>query len=93
MDRGLLAHALEQDVTVIEPTPEAEDEWVAHIHELAGMTLWPKADSWCVGANVRQAAHVHLYAGGVITYHAHCAEVAADGYRGFALTQAGAAVV
>jgi cyclohexanone monooxygenase len=73
--------------TVIEATAAAEDEWVAHVAEVADLTLFPQADSWYVGANVPGKPRVFLaYLGGVGTYRDLCEGVAADGYRGFALT-------
>jgi cyclohexanone monooxygenase len=73
--------------TVIEATEAAEDEWVTHVAEVADLTLFPQADSWYVGANVPGKPRVFLaYLGGVGTYRDLCDGVAADGYRGFALT-------
>jgi cyclohexanone monooxygenase len=37
---------------VIEPTLEAEDAWVEHVNVVAHYTLYPKANSWYLGANV-----------------------------------------
>ena len=36
----------------IESTSEADEAWAAHTHELAAATLFPKADSWYMGANI-----------------------------------------
>ena len=70
--------------TVIEATEAAEDEWVAHVTEVADLTLFPRADSWYMGANVPGKPRVFLaYLGGVGTYRDLCDGVAADGYRGF----------
>jgi cyclohexanone monooxygenase len=76
---------------VIEPTPEAEERWVAHVSELGNETLYPKANSWYMGANIPGKPRVFLaYIGGVGTYRKHCASVAANGYEGFALSAGGA---
>jgi cyclohexanone monooxygenase len=76
----------ERGVTSIEASPEAQDDWVAHVEEVAGYTLYPRAKSWYTGANVPGKARVFMpYIGGVGTYRAVCADVAADGYRGFVL--------
>ncbi|MGE4323341.1 MAG: flavin-containing monooxygenase [Sphingobium sp.] len=73
----------------IEPTQAAEDEWVAHVNEIASMTLFPQANSWYMGANVPGKPRVFMpYAGGLGVYRDHCAAVAADGYRGFVLDRA-----
>ena len=36
----------------IEATVEAEDAWVDHVNQLANATLFPRANSWYMGANV-----------------------------------------
>jgi cation diffusion facilitator CzcD-associated flavoprotein CzcO len=70
----------------IEATPEAEEEWGQHVAEVAGLTLYPRAASWYMGANVPNKPRVFLpYIGGMQAYTQRCEEVAASGYRGFAL--------
>lgn len=74
-------------LTVIEPTPEAEDDWVHHVNEVASFTLYPKANSWYIGANIPGKPRVFMpYVGGVGPYRARCDEIAAKDYEGFALT-------
>ena len=52
--------------------------------EVSRYTLFPKADSWYMGANVAGKKRVMLaYIGGFCTYVNKCKEVAAQGYRGF----------
>jgi cyclohexanone monooxygenase len=68
----------------IEPTPDAEDAWVAHVNEVAHRTLYPKAASWYMGANIPGKPRVFLpYIGGVGVYRQKCDDVAAHGYEGF----------
>ncbi len=75
-----------RQVAVIEATPEAEAEWVAHVGEVADTTLFPQANSWYMGANVPGKPRVFLpYVGGFPAYVEACDAVVADGYRGFAL--------
>jgi cyclohexanone monooxygenase len=72
--------------TRIEPTVAAQDEWMAHVTEVANGTLFPKADSWYVGANILGKPRVFTsYVGGCGPYRARCEAVAAAGYPGFAL--------
>jgi cyclohexanone monooxygenase len=72
--------------STIEATPDAEDAWVTHVNEVASMTLFPRANSWYMGANVPGKPRVFLpYVGGVPYYRQKCAEVVANGYEGFAL--------
>ena len=69
---------------------EAEDEWVQHVAEVGALTLFPRADSWYMGANVPGKPRVFLpYIGGVGVFREKCDEVAASGYEGFALRPAG----
>jgi cyclohexanone monooxygenase/acetone monooxygenase len=72
--------------TVIEPTREAEDRWVAHHDETADATLIARTSSWYLGSNVKgKPRRVLSYTGGVGTYREKCDAVAASGYEGFAL--------
>jgi cyclohexanone monooxygenase len=81
-----LAHLLERGHERVEATPEAEEAWVRHVNEVADFTLFPRANSWYVGANVPGKPRVFMpYVGGVGTYRQACDEVAAKGYEGFAL--------
>lgn len=76
-------------LATIEATPEAEDAWVDHVREVAEATLFPKANSWYVGANIPGKKRVFMpYVGGFITYREQCAEVVAKGYEGFRLLPA-----
>jgi cyclohexanone monooxygenase len=73
--------------TRIEADAAAEDGWVDHVNEVASRTLYIKAASWYLGANVPGKPRIFMpYAGGVPAYFALCDEVAADGYRGFTLS-------
>ena len=73
----------------IEPTPEAEAAWVRHVNDEADKTLFPKAASWYLGANIPGKPRVFMpYVGGIGRYRKTCDAVAARGYEGFALTPA-----
>ncbi|WP_424814170.1 flavin-containing monooxygenase [Roseococcus sp. YIM B11640] len=77
----------QQGVTRIEATEAAETEWVRHANEVAHRTLYPQANSWYMGVNVPGKPQVFMpYIGGVGAYRQICDEVAAEGYRGFALS-------
>ena len=87
----LLAYMGDRQLSVIEASPEAEAGWVAHVNEVADMTLYPKANSWYLGANIPGKPRVFMpYVGGVGVYRQLCDDVAAKGYEGFALTGHGA---
>ena len=70
----------------IEPTPLAEAGWVQHNHDCADITLYQRANSWYMGANVPGKPRVFLpYIGGVDAYRRACDEVAEKGFAGFRL--------
>ncbi len=70
----------------IEAESEAEKLWVAHVSEVAGMSLRSTCNSWYVGANVPGKPRVYMpYIGGVPAYAEKCRQVVEDGYDGFAL--------
>ena len=84
---GALAHLGESGLAAIEPTRQAQDDWVDHVNEIASYTLFPKANSWYMGANVPGKPRVFMpYAGGVGSYRVKCDEVARNGYEGFTLS-------
>jgi cation diffusion facilitator CzcD-associated flavoprotein CzcO/acetyl esterase/lipase len=70
----------------IEPTPLAEAGWVRHNQDCADITLYPRANSWYMGANVPGKPRVFLpYVGGVDAYRRACDEVIETGFLGFRL--------
>jgi cation diffusion facilitator CzcD-associated flavoprotein CzcO len=82
-----LAHMRKNKLVRISPKPEAEDEWMAHVAEVANSTLFPEANSWYMGANIPGKPRVFMpYLGGVGPYRQKCDEVAFKGYEGFALS-------
>jgi cyclohexanone monooxygenase len=76
-----------QDRQCIEATAEAEEAWVTHVNDVGHMTLYPRAKSWYMGANVPGKPRIFMpYIGGVGVYRQKCDEVAAAGYVGFTLS-------
>jgi cation diffusion facilitator CzcD-associated flavoprotein CzcO/acetyl esterase/lipase len=87
-----LEHMRAERLTTIEPTPAAEAGWVQHVNDFADITLFPRAESWYMGANVPGKARVFLpYVGGVDRYRKVCDEVVSRGYLGFASDGSGGA--
>ena len=83
----LLDRARQDDVAVIEATPGAEREWVDHVNARAQETLYPKAESYYVGAEIPGKPRVFMpYSGGVRAYRRRLEKVADEGYEGFALS-------
>ncbi len=82
----LMKHMRDNDKTTVEPTIEAQREWVDHVREAGDATLYPLANSWFMGANVPGKPRVFLpYIGGCGPYRDRCDAVAAEGYTGFVL--------
>jgi cyclohexanone monooxygenase len=83
-----LAYLRARGVDRIEATQAAEDDWVAHVNEVAYGTLYPQAASWYMGANIPGKPRVFMpYIGGLHVYRRICDAVAAKDYEGFALTR------
>jgi cyclohexanone monooxygenase len=82
-----IAYLREHGRECIEATPEAEEAWVAHVNEVGHTTLYPRANSWYMGANIPGKPRIFMpYIGGVGSYRQRCAEVAAQRYQGFSIT-------
>jgi cyclohexanone monooxygenase len=82
-----LAHLREEGYATMEAEAEAEEAWVKHVNEVADMTLFPRANSWYMGANIPGKPRVFMpYVGGIGLYRQKCDEVAANGYQGYRLT-------
>jgi cyclohexanone monooxygenase len=79
-DRGL---------DLMEAKQDAEEEWVAHVNDVAHTTLYPQANSWYMGANIPGKPRIFMpYIGGVGAYRQICNDIAARDYDGFVLTAA-----
>lgn len=71
----------------IEAKDDAQEDWVKFVSDQADETLYPKANSWYVGANIPGKSRVFMpFVGGLDVYRGLCDEVVKDGYRGFALS-------
>lgn len=87
-----IKHLEETGHGLIEPTAEAEDDWVRHHDETADANLISRTNSWYTGSNVPgKPRRVLSYTGGVGTYRSKCDEVANGGYAGFSLERSNAA--
>ncbi|MBL4585112.1 MAG: NAD(P)/FAD-dependent oxidoreductase [Pseudomonadales bacterium] len=83
-----LKHMRENNIDSIEADTQAESDWVAHVNQLADLTLFPQANSWYIGANIPGKPRVFMpYIGGVGAYAQKCNQVAADGYDGFKFSE------
>jgi cyclohexanone monooxygenase len=84
-----LAYMRDNRLVSMEAQTAAEDNWVAHVNEVAYTTLFPQANSWYMGANIPGKPQVFMpYIGGVPVYRQICDDVAAKGYEGFVMAGA-----
>jgi cyclohexanone monooxygenase len=82
-----IAYMREHGWTTVEATEDAQQAWVDIVRDVAEVTLFHKANSWYLGANIPGKKRVFMpYVGGFAPYRDHCDEVAAEDYRGFAFS-------
>ncbi len=81
-----IQHMEDKGIDRMEPDQQYEEDWVQHVNEVADQTLYPRAKSWYIGANIPGKPRVFMpYVGGVGNYRKKCDEVVANGYEGFVL--------
>ena len=82
-----ISHVEREGGREIEATAEAQEAWIDHANAEADKTLYPRAASWYMGANVPGKPRVFMpYVGE--GYKKRCDEVAARGYVGFHIGKA-----
>jgi cyclohexanone monooxygenase len=80
----LVKQLVEEEAAYAEATEEAEQAWTEHVAAVANETLYPKAASWYMGANIEGKVRMFLpYIGGVGRYRTICDGIADSDYRGF----------
>jgi cyclohexanone monooxygenase len=85
---GCLRDLRSRGAGTIEATGPATDAWTGHVQEVAHGTLYPKAASWYMGANIPGKPRLFLpYVGGLNVYQHKIDEVAANGYEGFTVAR------
>lgn len=81
-----IAHLDKAGYATIDPTDEAESNWIEHVNTMAKPTLFLTCNSWYLGANIPGKPRMFMpLAGGFPPYAARCADVASKDYEGFAL--------
>ena len=84
-----ISHMDRHQLRSIEPTAEAEQNWIEHVNEVAKGTLFtaPSCNSWYLGANIPGKPRIFMpYVGGVGTYRKKCDDIASKNYEGFVLS-------
>jgi cation diffusion facilitator CzcD-associated flavoprotein CzcO len=83
----LLEHMRVSGFRTVEPSAEAQNEWMDHVDVLGAGSVFNRCDSWYVGANVAgKARKVLIYVGGLPGYIEKCRDVMSHGYPGFTFT-------
>ena len=82
-----LAHMTSHGFQRIDAQQAAQDRWVAKVQDVATGTLFVKANSWYMGANIPGKPRVFLpFVGGFANYAAICRDVVSKGYEGFSFS-------
>ncbi|KAL3455354.1 hypothetical protein BJX64DRAFT_72057 [Aspergillus heterothallicus] len=78
----------EQGLSHVEPTEEAEQGWKATVNAITDMTLFPRGDSWYMGANIPGKKREMLnFPGGLPMYEQMCWK-ALESWEGFVTVKA-----
>ncbi|MBI2727446.1 MAG: NAD(P)/FAD-dependent oxidoreductase [Polaromonas sp.] len=84
-----ITHMQKNGLATMEPTTQAEDNWMGVVHGLAQRSLINKAKTWWVGANVPgKSQGLTMFIGGFAKYRELCAAAVSDGYSGFTFGRA-----
>ncbi len=83
---NLLVHLRSNDFSRIESSVEAGEEWTQHLNRYGAATLFPKADSWYMSANVPGKPRQLLNYPGSDRYLQKIAECEEEGYSGFIMS-------
>ena len=82
-----IEHLRAEGYQTIEATEDAAEAWVAHVNEVASVTLFPTCNSWYLGANIPGKRRIFMPLPGFPPYVEKCDQVAASDYEGFALAR------
>ena len=78
-----IEHLRAHGASRIEPKLDAEDAWVDHVNEVAGLTILGGCNSWYLGANIPGKPRVFMPYLGFPGYVEKCESVVANNYEGF----------
>jgi cyclohexanone monooxygenase len=83
----LIAHMRAHGLARAEAEPQAQAGWTDEVRLVADATLFPRANSWYMGANVPGKPRVFLaYVGGFDNYQKRCEAIVREGYAGLRLS-------
>ena len=79
-----IAHMEAHGIARIDADEAAQSAWAQEVAAIADMTLYTKADSWYMGANVPGKPRLFMaYIAGLDRYIERCDAIVRDGYAGF----------
>ncbi|NNH75980.1 NAD(P)/FAD-dependent oxidoreductase [Nocardia uniformis] len=85
---ALIEHCRTRDIARVQARTESAREWTDHLMEVAAGTLFVRANSWYLGANVEGKKRVFMpYIGGFGNYRRRCDTERENGYPGFELSR------
>ncbi|BEK97596.1 flavin-containing monooxygenase [Nocardia seriolae] len=83
----LIQHCRAKGIRTVAAREDAAVKWTDHLLEVAEGTLFIKANSWYVGANIEGKKRVFMpYIGGFGNYRRYCDEERDNGYPNFELS-------
>jgi cyclohexanone monooxygenase len=81
---GCIAHMENNGIARVDADETAQVAWAQEVADLAETTLFTKANSWYMGANIPGKPRVFMmYVGGLDKYVERCEAIISDGYTGF----------
>jgi cyclohexanone monooxygenase len=84
---GLIEHTERHGLTEVEADEQTQRIWARQVTDSADRTLYTKAESWYLGANVPGKPRVFMpYVDGFGVYRHTCEDIAGSGYPGFHLS-------
>ncbi|WP_273455303.1 flavin-containing monooxygenase [Nevskia ramosa] len=86
-----IRHVLDKGAKTFEADEAAELAWFKMVSDTLNMTLFPRANSWYMGANIPgKPRSVFMFAGSAPLYREMCRDVVDHGYAGFSIDGASA---
>ena len=81
-----MEHLKKHHIDSIEPTINAQNDWMDHVDMVASQTLYVTSNTWYNGSNIPGKPRVFMpYAGGFLNYLMMCKRVEMNDYKNFFL--------
>ena len=82
----MFSYLYKNDLSYVEPSIEAQNEWTELVYDVASQTLFPEVNSWFNGDNSNVTGRRRtflLWAGGNLAYKDKCDDIRDHDYKGF----------